>query len=126
MERFYSFFGLHLGEWLYCHTDNLPKTLQWTKIAAVSGQLLANLTKEVLRKMRADQSFNLFDANVARKSEGLVGEPTSPRKRWFLFSTLARLKVGAGATKAIPKLFKITLKGCMMRPLILSSVLTGA
>ncbi|CAH3140884.1 unnamed protein product, partial [Porites evermanni] len=51
-------------------------------MAAVSGQRLANLTKEALTKMRTDQSFDYFYANVARKSESKgVGEPTLPRKR---------------------------------------------
>ena len=90
MERFDFFFGLHLGERLYSHTDNLSKTLQGTKMATVSGQRLANLTKETLTKMRTDQSFDYFYANVARKSEG---EPTLPRKR----RTSARLEVGSGA-----------------------------
>lgn len=93
MERFDFFFGLNLGERLYSHTDNLSKTHQGTKMAAVSGQRLANLTKEALTKMRTDQSFDLLYTNVARKSEGLVGEPTLPRKR----RTPARLEVGAGA-----------------------------
>ena len=94
MERFDFFFGLHLGERLYSHTDNLSKTLQGTKMAAVSGQRLANLTKETLTKMRTDQSFDYFYANVARKSEGEgVGEPTLRRKR----RSPARLEVGSGA-----------------------------
>ena len=62
-------------------------------MAAVSGQRQANLTKGTLTKIRIDQRFDHFYANVARKSEGLPGEPTLPRKR----HTLARLKVGAGA-----------------------------
>ena len=57
-------------------------------MAAVSGQRLANLTK-----IRIDQGFDHFYANVARKSEGLLGEPTLPRKR----NTPVRLEVGAGA-----------------------------
>ena len=65
--------------------------LQGTKMAAVSGQRLANLTKGTPTKIRIDQSFDHFYANVARKSEGLLGEPTLPRKR----HTPARLKVGA-------------------------------
>ena len=89
-----TFFSvLHLGEHLYCHTDNLSKDLQGIKVAAVSGQRLANLTKGTLTKIRIDQSFDHFYANVARKSEGLLGEPTLPRKR----HTPTRLKVGAGA-----------------------------
>ena len=62
-------------------------------MAAVSGQLLANLTKETLTKIRSNQSFDHFYANVAHKSEGLVGKPTLPRKR----RTPTRLEVGAGA-----------------------------
>ena len=40
------FFGLHLGEQLISHTDNLSKTLQKTKMSAVGGQRVANLTKQ--------------------------------------------------------------------------------
>ena len=93
MEWFDFFSALHLGQHLYCHTDNLSKDLQGTKMAAVSGQRLANLTKGTLTKIRIDQSFDHFYANVARKSEGLLGEPTLPRKR----HTPAKLEVGAGA-----------------------------
>ena len=62
-------------------------------MAAVSGQCLANLAKQTLTKIRTDQSFDHFYANIARKSEGLLGEPTLSRKR----RTPARLEVGAGA-----------------------------
>ena len=48
-------------------------------MAAVSGQRLANLTKETLTKIRTDPSFDHFYANVACKYEGLLGEPTLPR-----------------------------------------------
>ena len=76
MEWFDFSSALHLGEHLYCDTDNLPKDLQGTKMAAVSGQRLANLTKGTLTKIRIDQSFDHFYANVARKSELLLGEPS--------------------------------------------------
>ena len=93
MERFDFFFALHLGEHLYSHTDNLSKDLQGTKMVAVFGQRLPNLTKGRLTKIRTDQSLHHFYANVTCKSEGLLGEPTLPRKR----RTPARLEVGAGA-----------------------------
>ena len=51
MERFDVFFSLHVGEGLYSHTDNLSKDLQGTKMAVVSGQRLANLTKQTLTKI---------------------------------------------------------------------------
>lgn len=53
MDRFEFFFSFHLGERLYSYTDNLSKTLQSSKMAAVSRQRLANLTKETLT-MRID------------------------------------------------------------------------
>ena len=40
MEWFDFFSAVHLGEHLYCLTDNLYKDLQGTKTAAVSGQRL--------------------------------------------------------------------------------------
>ena len=82
MERFDFFFGLHLGGRLHSHTDNLSKDLKGTKVAAVSGQglTLAYLTKETLKKMPSDQSFDHFYANISRKSEGLLGKPTLPLK----------------------------------------------
>ena len=80
MERFDFFSGLHLGGWLHSHTDNLSKDLNSTKVAAVSGQglTLEYLTKEKLKKMPSDQSFDYFYANISRKSEGLLGKPTLP------------------------------------------------
>ena len=62
-------------------------------MAAVSGQRLAYLVKQTLTKIRTDQSFYHFFANIVRKSEGVLGEPTLSRKR----RTPARLEVGAGA-----------------------------
>ena len=103
MERFDFFFGLHFEGKLHSHTDNLSKDLQGTKAAAVSGQglALANLTKETLTKMPSDQSFDHFYGNISRKSEGLLGKPTLPRKR----CTSARLEVGAG-TPSYPQTAK--------------------
>ena len=82
MERFDFSFGLYLGGRLHSHADNLSKDLKGTKVAAVSGQglTLAYLTKETLKKMPSDQSFDHFYANISRKSEGLLGKPSLPLK----------------------------------------------
>ena len=67
MERFDFFFALHLGEHLYSHTDNLSKDLHGTNMAAVSGECLANLTKETLTKIpTSDQSFDHFYSTAQR------------------------------------------------------------
>ena len=93
MERFDFFFGLHFEGQLHSHTNNLSRDLQGTKVA--------NLTKETLTKMPSDQSFDHFYGNISRKSEGLLGKPTLPRKR----CTSARLEVGAG-TPSYPQTAK--------------------
>ena len=48
MNTFESFFGLNLGQRLFSRTDNLSKTLQQTRMSAISGKRVAHLTKEVL------------------------------------------------------------------------------
>ena len=109
MERFDFFFALHLGEHLYSHTDNLSKDLHGTNMVAASGERLANLTKETLTKIpTSDQSFDHFYANVVRRSEGLLDEPTLLRKR----RTTARLEVAASALSS-PEILK--LRGSIMR-----------
>ena len=57
MNTFDFFFGLHLGVRLFSQTDNLSKTLQKTKMPAVSGQRVANLIKQdVVKKMRNNET----------------------------------------------------------------------
>lgn len=60
MQTFDFFLGLSLEERLFSHSDNLSKTLQLTKMSAVSGQRLAQLTKSVLESIRNDDSFSAF------------------------------------------------------------------
>ena len=69
MNTFDFFFGLNLGQWLFSHTDNLSRTLQQTKMSAVSGKRVACLTKDVLQKMRNDTSFRSFYDVVLMKSK---------------------------------------------------------
>ena len=69
--------------------------------------------------MPSDQSFDHFYANMFRKSEGLLGKPTLPRKR----ALRPDQRLVLLAHQATLKLPKITLEGSM-RLLILSSVLS--
>ena len=48
MNTFDFFFGLNFGQRLFSHTDNLSRTLQQTKMSALSGKRVACLTKDVL------------------------------------------------------------------------------
>ena len=69
MDTFNFFFGLDLGQRLFSYTDNLSKTLQQTRMSAISGKLVAHLRIEVLQKMRSDASFKSFYDAVILKSK---------------------------------------------------------
>ena len=72
-------------------------------MAAVSGQLLENLTKKTLTKIRTN--LTIFMLTLPTSREGLVGKPMLPRKR----RTPDRLEVGAGAPSHL-QLPKITFR----------------
>ncbi|KAK2557068.1 Zinc finger MYM-type protein 1 [Acropora cervicornis] len=95
MNTFDFFFGLNLGERLFSHTDNLSKTLQKTKMSAVSGQRVANVTKQVLEKMRNNECFKSFYDTVLVKSKQhpSVSEPALPRQR----RAPSTFEIGTGA-----------------------------
>ena len=65
-----------------CLCDNLSATLQKSNLSAVAGQNLAKQTVETLKRIRNDDSFNLFHDAVLEKKKSLpdVGEPLLKRK----------------------------------------------
>ena len=94
MNTFDFFFGLHLGERLFLHTDKISKTLQKTKMSAVSGQRVDKLTKQVLKKMRNNECFKSFYDTVVTKSKKhpFTSEPALPRQK----RAPSRFEIGAG------------------------------
>ena len=83
-ERVNYFFGVNLGEKLFSMTDNLSLTLQQTRMSAVQGQRLTELTKQTIQKMRADDDFEDFLCLVKKKADSLqteIFEPSLPRRR---------------------------------------------
>ena len=60
MERFDFYFGLHLGQNLLSHADNLSRCLQHKNISAVEGQSLALTTVNTLKDLRSDTGFDIF------------------------------------------------------------------
>ena len=94
MNTFDFFFGLHLGERPFSHTDNLSKTLQKSKMSAVSGQRVANVTKQVLQKMRNNECFKAFYDTVVTKSKNhpSISEPALPRQK----RAPSRFEIGTG------------------------------
>ena len=76
------FFGLNLGQRLFSRTDNLSKTLQQTRMSAISGKRVTHLTKEVLQKMSSDASFKSFYDAILLKSRNYFSMtgPVLPRR----------------------------------------------
>ena len=94
MNTFDFFFGLNLGQRLFSHADNLLRTLQQTKMSALSGKRVACLTKDVLQKMRNDTSFRSFYDVVLLKSKSYpsMSGPMSPRRT----RAPRRIEIGTG------------------------------
>ena len=64
MNTFDFFFGLNLEQRLFSPTDNLSRTLRQTKMSALSGKRVACLTKDVLQKMRNQETIRASDRYV--------------------------------------------------------------
>lgn len=103
MRLFNFFFGLILSQRIFSHTDNLSKTLQEVKISAASGQYNANLTKEVLVKVRNDDSYTNFYDPVLQKKQlhPSISHPELPRRK----RAPTRFEVGSG-TASFPETAK--------------------
>ena len=71
METFSLFFGLCLGKNVYKHSDNVSKTLQCTKMCALSSFNTAMLTVQVLQNTQNDGDFNRFFETVLEKAKVL-------------------------------------------------------
>ena len=82
MSKFDVLFGLKLCVRILKITDNLSKTLQKDSLSAAEAQSVAKLTVTTLKKMRADESFDLFFKLVLSLQESTgTNPPTLPRKR---------------------------------------------
>lgn len=83
MKTFHFYFGLHISQRLFAHTDNLSKSLQAKKLSATTGQNLADLTVKTLQSLRNEESFNAFYDVVLIKANEIesLSEPVLPRKR---------------------------------------------
>ena len=86
MKLFKFYLGLNLSQRLYPITINLSKTLQQvmlTKMFALRGNELADLTVQTLENMRNEHDFSLLHKNIkvlASKVEA-ISSPTIPVKQ---------------------------------------------
>ena len=82
MTNFSYLFGVILGEYILTHTDNLSKTLQNPSLTASEGYSIAELTCQILERIRSDEAYNLFWGKVLSVQAKLdVSDPIFPRKR---------------------------------------------
>ena len=97
MKTLHYFFGLHIGQHLFAHTDNLSKPLQAKQISAATGQKLAHATLSTLENIRNDESFDSFYniVLIKAKEHKSLSELKVPRK----LCAPACYKVGAGEPK---------------------------
>ena len=93
MSKFDVLFGLKLCVRILKITDNLSKTLQKDSLSAAEAQSVAKLTVTTLKKMRADEGFDLF-FKLVLSLQGSTGTnpPILPRKR----KAPRRYEVGSG------------------------------
>ena len=89
-------------------------------MTAVSGQLLENLTKKTLKKIRTNQSFDHFYANVAHKPWRPGGQTNAFKKTTHSGQT----EGWCWCTKPSPNCQRSLSGGSIMRLFILSSVLS--
>ena len=83
MESFELYFGLHLGARLYCHTDNLARSVQNNGMSACSCKRLANLAIQTLETLRNEGRYKNFYETMLKtaKLHQFVNPPTLKRKR---------------------------------------------
>ena len=80
--KFDFLFGTHLGLLIFCHTDNLSRTLQGKNMSALQGKEVARSVTNTLQDLLSDDQFNLFWEHVKADASRLsVGDPVLPRKR---------------------------------------------
>ena len=81
VKIFRIYFGIQLGHLILQHSDNLSKTLQSDSLYAAAGQKIAAMTIATLKRIRNDESFDLFWQKIEMARQSLeVGEPILPRK----------------------------------------------
>ena len=77
MKSFCFFFGINLSYKLYAMTDNMSKSLQLTKMSAISGRKSAYLVIDTLKNMKNDDDFHLF-FEVVKKVANLIKSIEKP------------------------------------------------
>ena len=80
MEKFCTFFGLHLSHLVFSATDQLYLSLQGIDTTVQEAIQASNLALKYLERQRSDEAFNCFYDCLTETSKELTSEPSLP---WY-------------------------------------------
>ncbi|XP_047237317.1 zinc finger MYM-type protein 1-like [Girardinichthys multiradiatus] len=79
LDKFSTFYGLHLVLMCFSPTEQLSRTLQTVNISLQDAQKAVALTRNLIQGKRSDHVFEEFYQNVLKHSQGLTDAPVLPR-----------------------------------------------
>ena len=79
MEKFCTFFGLHLSHLVFSATEQLSLSLQGKDTTVQDAIQASNLAINYLERQRSDEAFNRFYDRLVETSKELTSEPSLPR-----------------------------------------------
>lgn len=81
MEKFQTYFGLHLAVLVFSAAEQLSTTLQGKQISAEDASQAAAAYVRHLARTRTEETFNEFYAKVVESSTDLTDPPVLPRRK---------------------------------------------
>ena len=79
MEKFCTFFGLHLSYLVFSATEQLSLSLQGKDTTVQEAMQASNLAINYLERQRSDEAFNCFYDRLIETSKELTSDPSLPR-----------------------------------------------
>ena len=87
MEKFSTFFGLHLSYLIFSSTEQLSIALQGKDTTLQEAVSASSMTIRHLRSLRNDTDFECFYTSINKSSENLTTEPAVPRLKSCTFDS---------------------------------------
>lgn len=81
MEKFSTFFGLKLSQFLFSAAEELSRTIQSKNVSATQAKEACSVTRSFYQQHRNEESFQLFYEQVLAESDGKTEKPKLPRYR---------------------------------------------
>lgn len=81
LDKFSTFFGLHLAFMCFSPIEQLSRTLQTVNISLEDAQKAVAVTRSFIQRKRSDNAFNDFYKTVVQDSKDLTDAPVLPRQQ---------------------------------------------